>query len=35
MLQSRSSPTASQTPSIIENGSFGMVGLLLDLGWSF
>ncbi len=22
-------------PSIIENGSFGMVGLLLDLGWSF
>jgi len=30
--------TASSSPyvpSIIENGSFGMVGLLLDLGWSF
>ncbi len=27
--------SASSNPSIIENGSFGMVGLLLDLGWSF
>ena len=25
----------ASNPSIIENGSFGMVGLLLDLGWSF
>ncbi len=27
--------SGATTPAIIENGAFGMVGLLLDLGWSF